>query len=165
MSEKNNQWKLTLKRSEDYYVKVLLKETKLKDFMTKEVAALNVSAKFSDVPKMFKKFKVRHLAVVNEENCLVGIMSQRDLYKIQPPKKLMDGTWYYDDDVLNNIILSEVMTRKLFTLHPDDSMGDALVAMAEKKYGCIPIVDKKKKICGIITQVDILRVAAQIYNE
>jgi CBS domain-containing protein len=156
---------IPLKRSEDYYLKILLKETKLKDIMTKNVISVRVNTPFADIPKILGDQRIRHLPVVNQENQLIGLITQRDLFKIQPPKKLIDGQWYYDKEDLADVVLERVMIRDVAVMNLDDSMGDALVNMVQNKFGCIPVVDQHKVLKGIITQYDILSVAAQIYLE
>ena len=157
--------KIKLKHGEDYYVKVLLKETKIKEIMTASPVSVKIDEHFSEVPRKFREYGIRHLPVVDENNKLVGLITQRDLYKIQPPRKLIDGTWHYDEEVLNSTILRHVMIKDPFFMNIEDSIGEALIKMVNKKYGCIPIVDKDNFLCGIITLIDILKVAAQIYSE
>ena len=154
-----------LKRAEDYYIKTLLKEVKLKEIMTDEVISAEVSAPFSEVAEKLTRRGIRHLPIIDDEKKLVGIMTERDLFKIQPPRKLEEGGWYYDKEMLDAVILEDVMIKAPFCMHPDDSIGEALLQMVRNKYGCIPIVDKKNVLCGIVTQIDILQLAAQIYSE
>lgn len=157
--------RLQLKHGEDYYIKILLKETKLRDIMTEKVVAISIDAPFREVPKKFQEHGIRHLPVIDAKGQLMGLMSQRDFFKIIPPKKLMDGQWCYDEESLDGIILAYVMTKEVLCMGPDDTVGDALVQMVKNKYGCIPIVDGKNILKGIITQYDILSAAAQIYLE
>jgi CBS domain-containing protein len=151
-----------LTHSEDYYVKILLSKTKIKEIMTKPPISLKINARFSRVVALFNRYKIRHLPIVNNDGKIVGLMTQRHLYKIQSPRKLVDGSWYYDKQALDNIELHTVMITNPLTLHPEDSISDALVPMVRNKYGCIPIVDKNDILCGIITQHDILKAALQI---
>ena len=81
------------------------------------------------------------------------------------PKKLIDGGWHYDEVELDNVILPHVMIREVFFMHLEDALGDAVLKMAQFKYGCIPVVDEARLLKGIVTQYDILCVAAQIYSE
>ena len=41
------------------------------------------------------------------------------------------------------------------TLHPDATIGDALVLMKENRIGGIPIIDKNQKLVGILTNRDL----------
>ena len=157
--------KIQLKHGEDYYLKVLLKETRLEEIMTRPCISLKVNENFRTVPQKFKEFNIRHLPVVDEDHKLVGLITQRDLYKIQPPRRLIDGEWHYDDEMLDSFVLEHVMRKDPFSMNTKESIGEALLQMVHNKYGCIPIVDDNKILIGIITQIDILKVAAQIFEE
>ena len=157
--------KIKLKHGEDYYIKVLLKETKIREIMTGSPVSIGGDEKFNLVPEKFKKFGIRHLPVVDKNNRVIGLISQRDIFRICPPKKLMDGSWSFDEAFLDQVILKHVMVQNPLKMRCDDCMGDALMAMVKHKYGSIVIVDDKDVLRGILTQIDILKVAAQIYSE
>jgi CBS domain-containing protein len=159
------QRKISLKRSEDYYIKALLKEVKIKEIMTTPVVSINVESSFAEVPKLLERHGVRHLPVVGGKNRLAGLISQRDVYRLQPPHTTLDGDLVYDEAGLRGIILKHVMKNDPFFMYEDDCMGDALVKFVEHKYGCIPIVNRDHELQGLVTQEDILRIAAQIYLE
>jgi len=157
--------KIKLKHGEDYYVKVLLGETKIAEIMTPSPVSVQVDDSFAEVPRKFKEYNIRHLPVVDEKNKLVGLISQRDLFSIATPRKAPDGNFFYDEDELEDIILRHVMKKDPFFMHENDSLGDALAQIVEHKFGCIPVVAADKTLRGILTQVDILKVALQIYQE
>ncbi len=156
---------IKLKRPENYYIRILLKEIKLKDIMTEQMITVHIDAPFSEVAEKLTNHGFRHLPVIDDERKLAGLITERDLFKIQPPRKLEDGSWYYDKDMLDAVILRTVMTQNPFAMHPEDPIGAAVEQMVGKRYGCIPIVDAKGFLRGIITQMDILKIAAQIYSE
>jgi len=157
--------KIPLKRSEDYYIKVVLRETKLKDVMTAPAVTVPVEAHFKEVPRLFQQHNIRHLPVVGGPGRLVGLISQRDLFRMCPPHRNEEGEYVYDDHALEGIILRHVMVQEPFFMYEDDCMGEATVRIVERKCGCIPVVNKDMQVQGIVTQEDILRIAAQIYLE
>ncbi|HSV43434.1 MAG TPA: CBS domain-containing protein [Candidatus Bathyarchaeia archaeon] len=157
--------KVQLKHSEDYYLKTLLSTVKLKEIMTSPVVSIDLDASFKEVPKKFAQFGIRHLPVVTGGKKLVGLISQRDLFRIQPPHKTLDGDLVYDEDALDGVVLKHVMVQEPFFMNQNDSLGNAIVAIVEKKYGCIPIVNEKMELQGIVTQMDMLKVAGQIFQE
>jgi len=146
-------------------VKKILAETKLKELMSKKVISININAPFSEVPQKFQSAGIRHLPVIDDSGKFLGIMTEREMYKIHSPRKLMDGTWYYDEEMLNDVILKHVMIKDVFCLDPESAMGEALVYMANHKSGCIPVVDKNGALKGIVTQYDFIKKAAQLYSE
>lgn len=146
-------------------LKVILSKVAVKDIMLHQIVTIKEDAHFSDVPKLMEKFYIKHLPVVDYSNRLVGLLTQKILYKIKSPRRLADGEWYYDDEMLNNIILKHVMKKKMFTLPPDALLGEAITKMVYHKYSCVMIIDGARKLLGILTRSDILRMAVHIYAE
>ena len=153
------------KYSENYYIKIILNRVKIDEIMTKKVISIHENDRFSLVEEKLREFRIRHLPVVDQGGKLVGIVTQRDLYRIQSPRHLEDDTWYYDQRSLDSHILKYVMTKDPCALNPEDPVAKAVVLMVERKYGCLPIVKKDRTLCGIITQLDILKIAARILRE
>ena len=112
-----------------------------------------------------KEHHIRHLPVVEDGWKLVGLITQRDLFRIHSPQRDNEGRVFYDQASLDKYVLKHVMTKDPCTLKPTNTLADALMIMAEKKYGCIPVVDDKGILTGMITQIDILRKAAEIIQE
>ncbi|MDP8211712.1 MAG: CBS domain-containing protein [Candidatus Zapsychrus exili] len=77
----------------------------------------------------------------------------------------MDGTWYYDCDMLNTIILKHVMIKDPICMKADDSIGDALIRVIHNQHKCISVVDDESKLCGVVTEIDILKAAARFYDK
>ncbi len=58
--------------------------------------------------------------------------------------------------------LNEIMDSDIPTILLNSSIIDAVLVMTEKKYGCVVVLDKNKKIKGIITDGDLRRSIASI---
>ena len=157
--------KILLKRAEDYYIKVLLKQVKLSEIMSTPVFSVDINEKFTEIPKKFRQHHIRHLPIIGGDNKLVGLISQKDLFRIHPPHKTLDGEWLYDEKALEDIILKHVMLQNPFFMYENDCMGAAIVKFVQHKYGCIPIVNQDMQLKGIVTQEDVLGIAAQIFLE
>ena len=136
----------------------------LSDIMTAKVSHVREDESFSHVAQKLVNSSIRHLPVVNANNELVGLITQRDLYKIMSPHCNEEGEWVYDLDMLEGVILKHVMINNPYALRPNNTFGDALLAMVHLKYGCIPITDDQKHICGIVTQYDVLQTFQRAYN-
>lgn len=157
-------------------VQELLKEIRLKDVMTTPVTTVVVDDDFSCVEEMFVKNKIRHLPVVNHDEEIVGVVSQKDVYRRVAPRRssegkvlyhediIVDKDGYYEKDSLNKYILNCVMKKKPYVLKGSDCLGDAIHLMTINNLSCVPIVDEKRHVVGIITRIDILKFANAIYT-
>ena len=107
---------------------------------------------------------IRRLPVVNEDNKLVGILSQTDVMAAQPSDATTLDIWEINY-LLSRLKVEKVMTAQPYTVNPDSSLKDAAQLMVTHKIGGIPVVDDKNAVVGIITESDIFRVLIAWYNE
>ncbi len=135
----------------------------LKEMMRTPVVTVNINDPFSRVENEMRLQKVRHLPVLDDQGRVVGIISQRDLYRALSPRQTLEGD-VYDPGKLDEFLLARVMTSPVTTLGPEDPLGMAVSVMAEYHLGCIPLVDKDRKIVGILTKTDILRFLARVFK-
>jgi len=143
-------------------LKSILTHIPLKNIMNKNVISVSLDEHFSAVPHKMRAHKIRHLPVVDDKYKLVGIITQRDLFKTIAPKKLEEGGWVYDDEELNQFVIGQVMNPKVKALLPWDTVAEAVSLMVHRKYGGIPIVKKNGNLYGIVTQHDVLKIAADL---
>lgn len=110
--------------------------------MILDPVTLSESALVRDAKNMMAEFKIGGIPVVNEDQVLVGIITNRDL------------RFERNDDRP----LTEIMTRNnLVTTHPNTTMEEAEVTLQEHKIEKLPVVDGNKKLIGLITYRDITK--------
>ncbi len=160
---------------DNFDIRHLLKDVKVKDVMTAPCATINKEENLSLVEEMFIEKRIRHLPVVDSAHRLVGLITKRDLFRTVSPRKSIDGKVsyssdklieksgvFYEKETLDNFILSKIMIQSVLTLKESSSIADAIHLMVAKKLGCIPVVSEENKVLGIITRFDILKMADQI---
>lgn len=95
-----------------------------------------------DALNMMSEYHIGGIPVVDDENKLVGIVTNRDLRFEQNPERLID----------------EVMTsEKLVTTHQQTDLIAAAKILQENKIEKLPVVDKDGKLVGLITYKDITK--------
>ena len=142
-----------------------MRHTPLLKIMSKPVITVKINEPFSHVEEKFRIKGIRHLPVIDDHDILVGLLTQRDLFRTVAPHKDLEGNASYDPEVLNRFILKNVMTKNPTTLTPNDSIEKAVRVMAENRYGCMPIVDPAMRLAGIITEIDILKFLLARFKE
>lgn len=126
----------------------------VKDVMKTQLVTLNADSKLGFAEDIMYLGRIRHLPVVRGD-CLVGILTQRDLYKASLTSMLTN--WKENKEFLDSIRVSEVMTKNVTTVSPDATVEDAAQIMIDKKVGCLPVVKDKNKLVGLITETDVLQ--------
>lgn len=137
----------------------------LKDIMILNPVTLNIDEPFFKIAQIFQEKGIRHLPIVNSQMEIVGVMSQRDFNRITSPKKNERGEYVYDMDALAKYMLQQYIIQEVITLRPEDTIESAVELMAEKKLGCVPIVDEKRRVVGIVTAIDMLKLLLKILRE
>lgn len=142
-----------------------MKKTPLREIMKSPAITVRFDEPFSHVEEKLRIKGIRHLPVVDENNRVIGLITQRDLFRTRAPHRNEEGETVYDAEALDAFILKRVMTPHPATLTPDNMIAEAVNLMAAGRYGCIPMVDQDKKIVGIVTEVDILKYLAKMFRE
>ena len=107
--------------------------------------------------------KVRHLPVV-EKGKVIGMVSDRDLYKTLGPKSNSNSIENGKNETELHVIprkVQNIMRRGVLTITPDNFASEAAALMADNKIGALPVV-KNDKLVGILSSTDILRVFSKI---
>jgi CBS domain-containing protein len=152
-------------KEERRYVRDFLSKIRLTEVMTKDVIYVQEYDPFSIVEEKFRIHGIRHLPVLGTYGRLVGVISQRDLYRICPPRIDANGQRFYTKEDLDGYILRRVMTPDPLALKENDSLADALFKMAETRFGSVIVVSDKNHLRGIITHTDIIKAAVRILKE
>lgn len=111
------------------------------------------------VKNIFERERFHHLLVV-EDNTLVGVLSDRDLFKALSPRLETASETSKDKACLHRRV-HQIMTRELLTLTPEADLTDAIHLLTKHPVSCIPVVNEHNKPLGILTWRDILRIIEQ----
>lgn len=136
---------------------------RVEDLMTKKVFTVEPHDMIDRVFFLIHYERIRHLPVV-EKGKLVGIVSDRDLYKALGPKSNSSSVETGNDNTELHVIpkkVQNIMRRGIITIEPDSYASDAAALMAENKIGALPVT-KDGKLVGILSATDILRVFSKI---
>ena len=128
---------------------------RVKDCMSRSAATIHSDALVRGAIDMMKKRRIRHLPVVDRENRLVGIVTDRDLRQVVFDPVVEERLGELAER-LATITVRDVMTWGVVTVHPDSDVRHAARLMREQRIGALPVVDGDR-VVGIVTEADVLR--------
>ena len=129
----------------------------VQDAMTREVATLNRNDELSLADDLMRLGRIRHLPVLSEDRELVGLVSQRDLFRGALARCLGYGD-LAQRRILKTIVVKEVMSSDPLVARPDEDLKRAAGRMLEGKIGCLPVVEDGV-VVGILTEADFVKLA------
>jgi CBS domain-containing protein len=110
-----------------------------------DVWSISPDASVYDALRMMADKDVGALLVM-EGNKLAGIISERDYAR----KIILVGKSSRDT------LVSEIMTSRLFTIHPDQTVEEAMELMTNKRVRHLPVV-VDDKVLGVISIGDVVK--------
>ena len=129
----------------------------LKDVMVSELLTVYEDETMQRPALFFKEFPFHHIPVVNRDVHLVGMLSSTDLAQISSGFSLfkMQNRAQYDDAIFQSTLLKDVMSKQVFSMHPDQTITEAYQQFRQGTYRAIPIVDGNQ-VVGLVTPLDII---------
>ena len=128
------------------------------DVMSPTPKTLGRNDQLSVADDLMRAERIRHLPVVDEQGLLAGIVTQRDLFHSALVRALGFGT-AVRDKMLSSILVKDVMTEEVVTTTPTTPLTAAAAVMADRKIGCLPVVDDTTLV-GILTEGDLVALVA-----
>lgn len=128
----------------------------VKDQMTTPAITLTPDTPFQEALKLMREHKIRRIPIVDENQKLVGIVSERDLLHAEPSPATTLSIWEMND-LLWRLKLGDVMTKDVVVVTPLTTLQDAASLMIKHKIGGLPVIGADEQVLGVITETDIFK--------
>ncbi|KAB1440902.1 CBS and ACT domain-containing protein [Pseudodesulfovibrio senegalensis] len=126
----------------------------VREWMTCNVITLGVNSSILDAAEILREKNIRQFPVIDDDNQLVGIVSDRDIRDAMPSKYVPgDGA---ANGGLTTLTAADIMTPDPISTNSDTCMDIVAEALVKNKVGGLPVVDNGV-LKGIITQADVMR--------
>jgi len=125
--------------------------------MTRKVVTIGKDANILEAKDKLAEHKIRHLPVVDAENTLMGIVTDRDVRSALPSPFLTDRELAQERERASTLKVADIMTTNVYTISPSNTLEDALLLMQRVGVGAFPVVDSAGKLKGIISVRDLMR--------
>lgn len=133
---------------------------KIKEIMIPDLTSVSADTPIKEVVKIMSRQRTVGLPVVDNDQNIVGIITENDITKACLPnyyKELKNPSFIPDFDQFSqqakkiaNLPTKEFMTREVSTVEEDTSRTDAANLLFRKHLRIVPVV-RKGKLAGILT--------------
>lgn len=138
----------------------------VKEIMITKVISVKPTTPLSKVAQLISQFRISGLPVLNDENELVGILSEKDVIRAMYPsydELIQDSRASRDFEGMESryrdlwhIKTQNIMTENIITVDPQTPVLKAGSIMIRKGIRRLPVVDQiSKSLVGVITLGDI----------
>ncbi len=124
----------------------IMRGLRVEDAMTKLVHAVRADMTLADVIKLMQETRHNGFPVVDQDDCLVGVITLQDIRGVEPGVRLKTP-------------VREVMTPHPVTAVPEETLEEVSRKFALRDIGRVPVVEGEecRKVVGVITRSDIVR--------
>lgn len=149
---------------------------KVEEIMTKNVITLKPSETIRQAIQKFAKNRISGAPVVDDENNVIGILTEKDILKslrtrytelrmVYPSLPIMGISFVEVEKQkelfealkeIGDMHVLEVMHKDVITVMPTDLVEDSIPIMVSKGINRLPVVDPNKKLVGIITRCNVI---------
>jgi len=127
----------------------------VKDAMTRHVTTVAPTMSVLAALRLMRRDSIRHLPVVDEEQTLVGIVSDRDL---------TPATRTAPSPTVRGRIVRQLMASPVRWTRPDDDLVAATRQMLAWHISALPVVEHGR-VVGILTTTDCLHAMLRMADE
>ncbi|MFG6121320.1 acetoin utilization AcuB family protein [Thalassobacillus sp. B23F22_16] len=127
----------------------------VEEIMKTDVITMKPTETIGKALQLLNEHHIRHLPIVDENNYVIGIVSDRDVRDASP--SIFDES---ESEEFENEIQT-IMSHPVITVHPLDFVEEVASIFYEHEIACVPVT-KEERLIGIITEKDMLYTLIQL---
>lgn len=128
----------------------------VEEIMKRAVATLYPEDSIADAIKLMADKKIRHIPIIDENQFIIGLVSDRDIKDAAP------SIFHWDENAGDfEKPVKTIMNTDVITGHPLDFVEEISAVFYEHHISCLPII-KDKKLVGIVTETDLLHTLVEL---
>jgi acetoin utilization protein AcuB len=135
----------------------------VKQWMSGDPVSVAADASALEALELMQGRGIRHLPVVGGARHVVGVISVDDLRAALPFEvSLRVPASGMQAESAREWCVGDLMSHAPVTLRESDPLRLAAEKMAERRIGCLPIVDAKGRLSGLLSETDLLHALAAL---
>ena len=125
--------------------------------MTRKVITVDPEISVFEAQELMAHHSIRHLPVIDANQQLIGIVTDRDIRSALPYHFLKDSCSEEQREQVCALTVKDIMAREPISISPTSTIQDALLMIQTSKVGALPVVGDDGKLSGILSVRDLLR--------
>ncbi|MFN0179918.1 MAG: CBS domain-containing protein [Gemmatimonadales bacterium] len=125
--------------------------------MTKDVFTVRANQRVVAAEEIMRWAHVRHVPVLDDHHCLVGIVSQRDVLRAAISSLSTGLAAVEKRQHLASVTIGQIMSHPVHTISPRGLIQEAAGTMRRLRIGCLPVVEDDRCV-GMVSEHDLLAV-------
>lgn len=128
---------------------------KVAEYMTRDVYVAKPNDGARETFGVMRVERIRHLPVVDDDGCIVGVVSDRDLRRpTWLDTQIEASPNYVLDDTLK---VADVMTQEVIGVRATDDLVHAAHIFVERRLGILPVLNANGELAGVLSPIDLCR--------
>jgi CBS domain-containing protein len=129
----------------------------ISEYMVRDVHTFHQDMSINEAIGVMLHKKISGAPVVDKENCLVGMLSEKDCLRV-----LLDEGYY--NNHLNNLTVGDYMTANVYTLTAQTDILTAAKAFIQSPFRNYPVVDDAGRLIGQLSRKDLLKATQKLHT-
>jgi acetoin utilization protein AcuB len=134
------------------------------EYMTSSPITVSGLTSLPEARKILAEYRIRHLPVIDKQDRLIGILTDRDLRSAYPSSVTTKEEALLAFDRVQQSTAEDIMTTECSTLTIDARLEDALLIFERDKVGAIPVVDEDDKVIGLFSLLDLTSAYGSLFG-
>lgn len=144
---------------------------KVSELMTRDVMTIPLEMNVKEAAKILFERQISGLPVVDSERRVVGMITEKEIIAMALPQyteQLSDFDVILDEEPFHKKVaeadkvkVKDIMRKEVLCISEDVSVPEVARLMIVKKARRIPVLDRNKKLVGIIARADIVKEIAK----
>ena len=136
----------------------------ISDYMTANPLTISADMLLPEARQLLTDYHFRHLPVVDKENRLIGVISDRDLRSAYPSTVLGDTERDKAFKKIEKIAVGEIMSQNCSCLTLGSTLDDALTVFERDKVGALPVITEEDEVIGIFSMRDLTAAYKKLFG-
>jgi CBS domain-containing membrane protein len=133
---------------------------RVRDIMSAPAVTVDRTDSLAFAEELMNVENIRHLPVVDGD-VLLGLITHRDVLAASL-SSLSRPSEEEDLELKRKVEVAQVMHGDLETVTPDVPLENAVETILAQKLGCLPVVDERHHLVGIVTRSDFVHLARDL---